>query len=82
MEFQALWDGPVEIDLTGLPAGGYFTYSANGLVGTGSDTLTFLGRQDPGCDRLDDVIVTDIGAASGSPEPATFTRATPSLLRT
>jgi PEP-CTERM motif len=50
----------------------------NNLVGTGSDTLTFLGRQDPGFIDLDNVDVepdADVefsGSVSSAPEPSTL----------
>lgn len=72
MELQVLWDGTVELDLTGIPSGGYITYSAGDLLGTGSDELEFLGQQNPGFDRLDDVIVTDAGPSGSTPEPSSF----------
>jgi hypothetical protein len=72
-ELDVLWDGTSVLDLG--PGGtlgivdDYQLYTVTGLVGTGSDTLTFLGRQDPGWDALDDISVT---GSSSTPEPATF----------
>lgn len=77
-ELDVLWDGVSVLDLgpggTLGPVYPYTLYTVTGLVGTGSDTVTFLGRQDPGFDALDNVCVsTDstCGSASSVPEPAT-----------
>jgi hypothetical protein len=70
-ELDVLWDGTSVDDLVNEAAGAsYVTYTLTGLIGTGSDSLTFLGREDPSFDRLDDIIVTDQGPAS-TPEPGT-----------
>lgn len=63
--FSAEWDGRPLISMTSTPP--YpptgFSYQVRG---TGSDTITFLERNDLGWDALDDVSV----AASRVPEPA------------
>ena len=78
-EFDVLWDGTSVLDLgpggtLGVvgSSGVYTMYTVSGLVGTGSDTLTFLGRQDPGYDQLDNVDVELSGTSSVTPEPATW----------
>jgi hypothetical protein len=70
-ELKVLWDGASIDDLVNEPSSPYATYTVTDLVGTGSDTLTFLGRQDPAFNRLDDVIVSD-QVPSGAPEPGTI----------
>jgi hypothetical protein len=72
-ELQVLWDGTVKLDLVNvdeLPAEAYTNYSVAGLIGTGSDVLTFLARQDPGFNRLDDVQVDVTAIGTATPEPA------------
>jgi hypothetical protein len=79
-ELDVLWDGTSVLDLgpggTLGPIFPFTLYTVSGLVGTGSDTLTFLGRQDPGYNALDNVCVssdTTCGAvSSGAPEPASM----------
>ncbi len=75
-ELLVQWDGSTVLDLG--PGGTlgvignqqtYAQYTVSGLVGTGSDTLTFLNRQDPGHDQLDAV---DLELASSAPEPSTW----------
>lgn len=78
-ELLVEWDGSTVLDLgpngtlgvVGTP-GVYTLYAFTGLVGTGSDTLTFLGRQDPGYDELDNVDV-ELSNQASTPEPATWT---------
>ena len=73
-ELQVLWDGTVVLDLgpdgTLGPIDNYTLYTVTGLEGTGSDTLTFLGRQDPGFDALDNVSVSS--SVTAVPEPSTL----------
>lgn len=78
-ELDVLWDGVSVLDLG--PGGtlgaidSYELFTVTDLIGTGSDTLTFLGRQDPGFDALDNVCVSSdgtCGSASGVPEPSTL----------
>jgi hypothetical protein len=78
-ELDVLWNGTSVLDLgpggTLGPISAYGLYIVSGLIGTGSDTLTFLGRQDPGYNALDNVCVssgTDCGSVSGVPEPASL----------
>lgn len=53
-------------------SGGLGTHSVNGLQAVGATTcLTFLGRQDPGHDRLDSIDV-ELSAVDGVPEPASW----------
>ncbi len=76
-ELDVLWNGVSVLDLgsggtLGVvgSSGVYDFFSVSGLVGTGSDKLTFLGRQDPGFNQLDNVSVTN--SSSAVPEPSTF----------
>jgi hypothetical protein len=78
-ELDVLWDGTSVLDLgpggTLGPVFPYTLYTVTGLIGTGSDTLTFLGRQDPGYNALDNVCVASdgtCGASSGVPEPSSL----------
>jgi hypothetical protein len=64
-DFTAEWDGTPLLSLTDLPATPYTLYSFT-ETGTGSDTISFLARNDPSFDALDDVVV------SGTPEPASL----------
>ncbi len=74
-ELNVMWDGSSVLDLG--PSGtlgqiaNYTLYQVTGLTGSGSDTLTFLGRQDPGWDELDDISVS-ASSSSTTPEPATI----------
>jgi hypothetical protein len=68
--FAADWDG-VQIAgsaVSDAPASGYVDYQFN-VTATGSDTLTFLERDDPAFDALDNVSLTPTAAV---PEPATW----------
>ena len=75
-ELQVLWDGTIVEDLLNLPGTVglvFMNYEVTGLTGTGSDTLEFLGRQDPEVNGLDDVEVDGVAAAAGgagTQEPA------------
>lgn len=73
-ELDVLWNGTSVLDLG--PGGTlgdvtvYTLYSVPNLIATSSSTtLTFLGRQDPGWDALDNV---DVEAASATPEPSSL----------
>jgi hypothetical protein len=83
-ELDVLWDGVSVKDLGpggtlgAIPA--YTLYTVTGLVGTGSDTLTFLGRQDPGYDALDNVDVELSGTGNNAvPEPSSISFAVAGL---
>jgi len=82
-ELDVLWDGVSVKDLGpdgtlgAVPA--YTLYTVTGLVGTGSDTLTFLGRQDPGYDALDNVDVEVSGTTGAVPEPSSISFAVAGL---
>lgn len=75
-ELEVLWDGQSVLDLG--PDGtlgripSYSLYTVSNLVGTGSDTLTFLARQDLGFNSLDNVSVSTSVGTSTTPEPSTL----------
>jgi hypothetical protein len=75
-ELEVLWDGQDVLDLG--PGGtlgripSYSLYTVSRLVGTGSDTLTFLARQDTGFDSLDNISVAAAGSITATPEPSTL----------
>jgi hypothetical protein len=81
-ELDVLWDGVSVKDLGpggtlgAVPA--YTLYTVTGLVGTGSDTLTFLGEQTPGYDALDNVDV-EVSGTSAVPEPSSISFAVAGL---
>jgi hypothetical protein len=61
-ELKVLWGGAVVDDLVNVPDTGFVDYIVANLVATsGSTQLEFLGRQDPGFDRLDSVDVEAAG---------------------
>ena len=75
-ELDVLWNGTSVLDLG--PSGtlgvisSYTLYTVSNLSATSSSsTLTFLGRQDPGYDALDNVDVEWSGTG-GTPEPSTW----------
>jgi len=68
-ELQALWNGTTVFDLATADASdpGYTVYTVTDLLATSSSTpLTFLSRQDPNFNGLDDVSV------SVTPEPSSL----------
>jgi hypothetical protein len=76
MELQA-WFGSTDAkDLLNIENTQLNSYSVSGLVATSTSTeLTFLGRQDPGFNTLENVVVTDDGPAGPSsavPEPSSL----------
>ena len=75
-ELKALFGSSVVFDLVDAAnTGSLVAYTVSGLSATGSTTrLEFLGRQDPGYDRLDDIVVQDNGitTVSSAPEPGAW----------
>ena len=70
-ELQVLFGNTVAFDLVNTPNTGPFVqYSTTVNAVSNFTVLTFLGRQDPGGDRLDSVTVNLSGTAA--PEPSTF----------
>lgn len=71
-ELVALFGSTVAFDGVNLPSTN-LTYNSTGLLATGTTTrLTFLGRQDPGFNRLDNVSLVASGQVAAVPEPATW----------
>ena len=77
---KVLWGSSVVLDLSNgqivhNPGDGSETlYSVSNLLATsGTTRLSFLGRQDPGYNGLDDVSVVANGNSTGVPEPAAWT---------
>ncbi len=72
-ELKVLWAGAVAFDLiNSSDTGAFVSYSVSGLQATGPTTrLTFLGRQDPGYDRLDSIDL-ELSGGGAVPEPATW----------
>lgn len=70
-ELQVLFGNTVAFDLVNTPdTGAFVQYSTTVNAVSNFTVLTFLGRQDPGFDRLDSVTVNLSGTAA--PEPSTF----------
>lgn len=69
-DFSASVDGDTLLSATDIPVGGYSLYSYD-FTGTGSDTISFSERNDPGYLALDDVSVT-ANAAAVTPEPSSL----------
>ncbi len=73
--FEVRWNGAAVNGpfVNAVTPTAYTQTFVNGLLGTGSDTLTFVFRDDPSFQGLDDVSVTlGRGAVGGVPEPATW----------
>jgi hypothetical protein len=70
-EFKVAWDGVTLYDSTNIPRMGWTNFDFT-VTGTGSDTLTFYERNDPGYLGLDDVTLNPL-AANPVPEPASCT---------
>ncbi len=67
VELQVQWGGATVLDLMNSNSPGYTVYTVDDLLATSASTpLTFLGRDDPSFDGLDDV------AVSPTPEPSTL----------
>jgi hypothetical protein len=69
-DFSVYWDGTELFSLTNPNTGGVWNqYGINTEIGTGSDTLTFAFRDDPGYIALDGVAVNQVGSL---PEPSSL----------
>ncbi len=64
-DFSVTWDGTTVFGVTDASATGGWEVFTFDVIGTGSDTLEFFSRNDPGYNLLDGVFV-------GAPEPATW----------
>jgi hypothetical protein len=70
-ELKVLFGNTVAFDLVNTAGtSALVAYSTTVAATSNSTTLTFLGRQDPGFDRLDDVSVNATGTST--PEPSTL----------
>jgi hypothetical protein len=71
-DFSAYWDGTQLLSLSNPSTGAAWTeYTFTGLVGTGSDTITFNGRDDPSWMALDNISVTPQTGGT-VPEPSSL----------
>jgi hypothetical protein len=66
-DFSASWDNTPLLSLTNPATGSTWTQYTYQVTGTGSDTLTFAFRDDPGWMALDNVAVTQ-----NAPEPSSL----------
>lgn len=71
-DFSASWDGTQLLSLTNPTTGGAWTQYTYNVTGTGSDTIQFAFRDDPGYMALDNVSVTASGGGGTTPEPSSF----------
>jgi Protein of unknown function (DUF642)/PEP-CTERM motif len=69
-DFSVSWDGNVLLSQTNPDTGGAWTQYSFNVTGTGSDTLTFTGRDDPAWMALDNVSLTQ--SQGTTPEPSSF----------
>ena len=67
LDFQAIWDGSTIFDSQGGST--TFTQFSFTVTGTGSDTLQFIGYNQPSFSFLDEV---SVDTAAATPEPASF----------
>ena len=70
-DFSANWNGTNLLALTDPNTGGTWTQYSYNVVGTGSDTIQFAFRDDPGYMALDNVSVSAAGGGS-APEPSSI----------
>src|SRR5215469_11149603 len=70
-DFSASWDGTPLLSLSNPNTGSNWTQFTFQVTGTGSDTLTFAGRDDPEWMALDNVSVTQ-NSGQSVPEPSSF----------
>jgi hypothetical protein len=70
-DFSASWDGTQLLSLTNPTTGGVWTQYSYNVTGTGSDTLQFAFRDDPGYMALDNVSVSTSGGGT-TPEPSSI----------
>ena len=69
-DFSALWDSTTLLSLTNPNTGVNYTEFSYTVTGTGSDTITFNGRDDPAWMALDNISVTPITPTT--PEPSSL----------
>ncbi len=70
-DFSASWDGTQLLSLTNPNTGAAWSQYTYQVTGTGSDTLTFAFRDDPGYMSLDNVSVTE-NSGQSVPEPSSL----------
>lgn len=70
-DFSASWDGNSLLALTNPSTGGTWTQYSYNVTGTGTDTIQFAFRDDPGYMALDNVSVSPAGGGS-TPEPSSI----------
>lgn len=71
-DFSVSWDGNVLLSLSNPTTGGAWTQYSFNVTGTGNDTLTFTGGDDPEWMALDNVSVSQNGGTGTTPEPSSF----------
>ncbi len=69
-DFSASWDSTTLLSLTDPNTGVNYTEFSFDVTGTGSDTITFTGRDDPAWMALDNVVVSQ--ATGTTPEPSSL----------
>lgn len=69
-DFSASWNGNTLFSCTDCNTGVNWTQFSFDVVGTGSDTITFAGRDDPAWMALDNISVTP--QTGTTPEPSSF----------
>ena len=70
-DFSASWDGTQLLSLTNPNTGAAWSQYTYSVTGTGTDTLTFAFRDDPGYMSLDNVSVTE-NSGQSVPEPSSL----------
>lgn len=70
-DFSASWNSNVLYSQANPSTGGAWTLFSFDVVGTGSDTITFAGRDDPSWMALDNISVEPSGPTT-TPEPASL----------
>jgi hypothetical protein len=71
-DFSVSWDGNVLLSLTNPNTGIPWSQFSFNVTGTGSDTLTFAGGDDPAWMALDNISVTPATTTGTTPEPSSF----------
>ncbi len=71
-DFSASWDGTQLLSLTNPNTGSSWTQYTYNVTGTGTDTVSFAFRDDPGYMALDNISVSASGGGGTTPEPSSF----------
>jgi hypothetical protein len=69
-DFSALWDGTTLLSLSNPNTGVNYSEFSFAVTGTGSDTITFNGRDDPAWMALDNISVSQ--GTGTTPEPSSL----------